>query len=347
MQDLIKKCPICNGEVYVSGLQCVGCGVEFKKHFKLSIFEKLSKEQYNFLITFLTHQGSLKAVQNKLGISYANAKKQYADILKVLELTGEKNTMEVFDMSIWDIDITSLNASEIIKSKLKENNGTANVTSLTGKIYNLRVIEDGKIYCDELASSPRYDYGVFDAIVDCIKAQPNGIAKKGDGRGAKFGDENCDETTIVGSIAKYMNKKPKDSVDDPVSVLAAILAWAEIVENKKGVLELTESYKLKLLAKSFEEELLENAETAKSKYGYNPTYYFRMINQNGGVKTAKILIEKTIKEGLAEGFLKLVEYNAVELSMEASVCKAKYNSLFTDDEIKLCNELCSIHKNLK
>ncbi len=350
VQDLIKKCPICNGEVFVSGLQCVDCGVELKNNFKLSVFEKLNEEQYNFLITFLVHQGSLKAVQNKLGISYANAKKRYADILKALELT-EKSTAEVFDMDNWNIDNTSLKASEIIKFKLKENGGTANVTSLTGKIYEIRVIADGKIYCDELLSSPRYDYDVFDAIVECIKAQPNATARKGDGRGAKYGDENCNDTTIVGSIAKYMNKKTGDSVDDPVSVLSAILAWAEIVENKKGYLELTEDYKTKIestkLANRFETELIENAETAKKKYGYNPTYYFRMIDQEGGVRTAKILIQKTIKEGLAEGFLKLIEYNAVELSMEASVCKPEYQRLFTAEEIKICNELCSINKKLK
>lgn len=54
---------------------------------------------------------------------------------------------------------------------------------------------------------------------------------------------NCDESTVVGAVAKnYAGKKVGDSVFDPVFVLAAVLEWAGIVHNRRGELVLTQQY---------------------------------------------------------------------------------------------------------
>ena len=73
--------------------------------------------------------------------------------------------------------------------------------------------------------------------------EQGGRARKGNGRNFKLGDAGCEETTVVGVIAKYRGYEVGDSVYDPVFVMAAVLEWAGIARNGRGVLILTEEYK--------------------------------------------------------------------------------------------------------
>ena len=53
MNGIISKCPACGEELCVSVLRCTECGLEIKKDFKVSVFDKLSDEQSSFLLAFL------------------------------------------------------------------------------------------------------------------------------------------------------------------------------------------------------------------------------------------------------------------------------------------------------
>ncbi len=49
--------------------------------------------------------------------------------------------------------------------------------------------------------------------------------------------------TVVGIIAyKYAGKKTGQSVFDPVFVLSAVLEWAGVVKNERGMLILSPDY---------------------------------------------------------------------------------------------------------
>lgn len=135
--------------------------------------------------------------------------------------------------------------SIIIKEKIMQNGGRVLVHSLTGKLYEIRHCSDGKSFlCDQLPIKPPYTYDVFDVIVDLLERQ-GGKAEKGAGRNAKLGQPSCEETTVVGAIAKYYaGKHEGDSVFDPVFVMASVLEWAGIVHNQRGYLELTANYRM-------------------------------------------------------------------------------------------------------
>ena len=135
--------------------------------------------------------------------------------------------------------------SEIIREKILQNGGRAIVHSLTGKPYEIRHCLDGKSFlCDQLPIKPPYTYDVFDVIVDLLERQ-GGKADKGAGRNAKLGQPRCEETTVVGAIAKYYAGKCEgESVFDPVFAMAAILEWADIAHNERGYLELTANYRM-------------------------------------------------------------------------------------------------------
>ena len=134
-------------------------------------------------------------------------------------------------------------ASDIIKMKLMENGGEASVYSLNGKMYKIRAAADGfSFFCDALPIRPLYTFHHFDSVVELLLRQ-NGKARKGNGRSYKFGHPECDETTVVGVIAKnYSHPQIGDSVFDPVFVFAAILDWAGIAHNARGYLQLTAAY---------------------------------------------------------------------------------------------------------
>ena len=113
MNRLISKCPACQGTLRVSTLQCPDCGMELRNTFDLSPFDRLDKEQFEFLITFLKDRGNLKEVQSDMQISYPTAKKKLDELLAALNLGGgtEKVMPKEIDVSRMDVDYTSTLAS--------------------------------------------------------------------------------------------------------------------------------------------------------------------------------------------------------------------------------------------
>ena len=86
MKKLISKCPCCDKTLRITTLQCPECGMEIKNDFELSVFDRLSNEQYTFLVAFLQQRGNLKNVQSELGVSYPTAKKKLDDLLVALDI---------------------------------------------------------------------------------------------------------------------------------------------------------------------------------------------------------------------------------------------------------------------
>lgn len=244
MERPISKCPGCQGTLQISALRCPVCGMELKKEFELSIFDRLDSEQYRFLMAFLKNRGSLKEIQAEFQISYPTAKKKLDELLAALGLgraIGSGKVKEI-DMHNLKVDYASKKASEIIKAKLKECGGHVTVFTARGLPCEIYAEPDGMSFsCDKLPVKPAYRYDVFDVIVDLLLEQ-GGQAKKGNGRNYKLGDPGCEETTVVGAIAKYRGYHTGDSVFDPVFVMAAVLEWAGIVQNGRGYISLTQQY---------------------------------------------------------------------------------------------------------
>ncbi len=247
MNRLLSLCPACRSQLRISALKCPDCGLELKNDFDISPFDRLSDNQYFFLMTFLKNRGNLKNLQNELQLSYPAAKKSLEDVLETLgfEVEPSKNSQpEVIDMKNLFFDRNSKKASEIIKAKLAENGGSVTVNTLKGLPCRIWADSDGKSFSsDKLPITPHYTYEVFDIIVDLLRSQ-NGRARKGNGRNYRLGDPECDESTVVGVIAKKFNgKKDGESVFDPVFVLCAVLEWAGIAENMRGELVLNYNYR--------------------------------------------------------------------------------------------------------
>lgn len=243
MNKLLSTCPVCNGALKITTLQCSDCGMELKNEFQPGPFERLDQEQYDFLITFLSCQGNLKALQEELGISYPLAKKKLNDLLLTLEIGELKNKIDEEKNTEWSVDTMSKKASDIIKNKLFEEGGSA-VIPLVRK--NCRIFGNNKEFGSDSLGNFTFPYEIFDLITDHLLAN-GGKANKGFGRNARIGDEKCELDTLAALIGtKHFHRSVGEYTFDPVFVLAAMMEWAGIAYNKRGYVELTAGYKLLL-----------------------------------------------------------------------------------------------------
>jgi hypothetical protein len=85
----------------------------------------------------------------------------------------------------------------------------------------------------------------------------------------------------------------------------------------------------KTLEDEFEEKLKGTYEAAHAR-GYTATYFMQMLEEHGGVKTAKRLLAKSEPQ---TGLFELWELNLLHESMEAVVLQDKFHSLFTEAEL--------------
>lgn len=89
------------------------------------------------------------------------------------------------------------------------------------------------------------------------------------------------------------------------------------------------------LKEEFHQEMLSGVQTLKKEYGYNPTYFVRMVQENGGVEAAKMLLAApNAQTGLHE----LCLHGRLDLSMEAAVLNKKYNALFEPTEREIAKK---------
>lgn len=97
------------------------------------------------------------------------------------------------------------------------------------------------------------------------------------------------------------------------------------------------------LAYQFEAELRDKMRSAKKECRYNPIRFNQMLEQYGGVATAKRLIKSARETGvIPTGYARLLEEGRLDLTVEHSVCKDEYQPLFSPDEVDFCTELLGI-----
>ena len=87
---LISDCPVCRKQLKITRLQCTHCHTTIENEFELSHFASLSKEQLNFIETFLKCRGNIKEVEKKLGVSYPTVRGKLDDIISSLGYSTSK-----------------------------------------------------------------------------------------------------------------------------------------------------------------------------------------------------------------------------------------------------------------
>ncbi|MEU6795030.1 caspase family protein [Nonomuraea wenchangensis] len=83
------------------------------------------------------------------------------------------------------------------------------------------------------------------------------------------------------------------------------------------------------LEREFDAAMVEVYRRAKTEARYTATYFLEMLNQRGGLATARHLLNAS---RVSDGFTALWERGRLDLTVEAVILQSRFASLFTDDE---------------
>ena len=84
MQVLPSKCPICGGEVVITGLHCQVCDSTIQGRFVQGAFERLTPEQLSFVETFVRCEGKINRMEEEIGLSYPTIRNRLHEVIRAL-----------------------------------------------------------------------------------------------------------------------------------------------------------------------------------------------------------------------------------------------------------------------
>jgi len=85
----------------------------------------------------------------------------------------------------------------------------------------------------------------------------------------------------------------------------------------------------KALERDFHRRMIEIYVAAKSEARYNATRFLTMVNEHGGLETARILLRGS---SVSEGYTALWERQRLDLTVEAVILEDRWHALFTPAE---------------
>ncbi len=86
---MVAQCPICQGTLNVSELNCPRCEIQLSGTFDLCRFCRLTPETLSFVETFLRCEGNLSRMEKEIGLSYPTLRNRLHAALEALGLRGE------------------------------------------------------------------------------------------------------------------------------------------------------------------------------------------------------------------------------------------------------------------
>lgn len=91
------------------------------------------------------------------------------------------------------------------------------------------------------------------------------------------------------------------------------------------------------LVRLFDKQVLAVYENAKGILGYNATRFLQKFRESGGLVAAKSWLQGKPNDKPTNGFLKLVDYGRLDISLEALVLRRPWNSLFSNSELEFAH----------
>ena len=237
LKEIVKKCPVCGEEMYISELKCPKCNIAIKGEFELSKEQScvnelnLTVEEVSFIKDFLKFEGNFSSLQKQNGQTYVQIKNVLNSINIKIGNKGE-TTMN----KIETIEVNNDNKpSDIIKRKLNEKHGEAECPMLKGDPQKIWLTKEGVVFSGY--ESLVCEWSIIDDIYNKLK-ELGGKMYRGDAaaqKGKKIGSEDFPLETIDAYIGvKYYGAEIGKTTTRRSTYYAAILAWAGICYNYKS-----------------------------------------------------------------------------------------------------------------
>lgn len=91
MNKVIGQCPVCDGDMHVTELECSSCGTKVSGRFRLEKFSRLNPDQMKFVEVFIKLRGNIKEVEQEMGISYPTVRKKLDEVIQALGFSPEES----------------------------------------------------------------------------------------------------------------------------------------------------------------------------------------------------------------------------------------------------------------
>ena len=82
--QVLTRCPVCSDELRIARLRCDTCGSAIEGNFSLGRFQRLSREQLQFVEVFLKCRGKIKDVEEELGVSYPTVVARLNEVVQAM-----------------------------------------------------------------------------------------------------------------------------------------------------------------------------------------------------------------------------------------------------------------------
>jgi hypothetical protein len=122
MHPLPGECPVCNGELLITHLQCRSCETEIKGRFYSGPMANLSPAQMEFVEIFIKNEGKITHMEGELNLSYPTIRNRLHEIIRALGYEPGKDNERVSEDErrkiLEDLNegkITSEEAMEMLK----------------------------------------------------------------------------------------------------------------------------------------------------------------------------------------------------------------------------------------
>ena len=84
LYPLPTQCPVCSGELAITGVRCTTCETTMAGQFSQGRFANLNQPQWHFIETFIRCKGKIKDVEVALDISYPTVVARLNDVVRAL-----------------------------------------------------------------------------------------------------------------------------------------------------------------------------------------------------------------------------------------------------------------------
>jgi len=117
MKRVKTNCPVCSKGMIIKEMFCQDCGITMKGDMVLAVGNEFNESEWRFVMEFLLLEGNIKAVGEKMGISYPTVKNMLSDIRKKLPGYDEERKIELKDV-IDDLENGTIDVFDAVE-KLK------------------------------------------------------------------------------------------------------------------------------------------------------------------------------------------------------------------------------------
>lgn len=95
MYPALSRCPVCQGELYVTHLHCRTCDTELVGSFQLGRFAELAPQHLQFIELLVKHRANMGKVAEELGMSYPTARNRMEEVVRAMGYETEDEAISL------------------------------------------------------------------------------------------------------------------------------------------------------------------------------------------------------------------------------------------------------------